>query len=145
MDSDRSNKIAPDGTVAWDDFEGEMPVERPHFLSDRHYGNMVVWSKGKQFHSSWFDRFITYPPPQNAPQARKLSIHAHGLMPNENAAVNIFSTGGVVARMNSANLSIRESIDIMVPLRDAPQWVHLFNEFVWVNQVRDRPTRFFSE
>lgn len=171
-----------DGSVPWDDYEGVMPVARPHFLSEEHYGFIVRHSKGKEFDTSWFNKYIKYPPSPEDPRARKLALSvvealaeaeglerltsfveaahavsavsafsskrdsiptigdepAPGLASNKNNV--ILKTGepivGKEGRMSrSRSVNIKEGMDLLGPLGDAPAWVFRFNEFVYLNQA----------
>jgi len=168
-----------DGSVPWDDYEGMMPVARPHFLSEEHYKFIVRHSKGKAFDTSWFNKYIKYPPSPEDPRARKLALSvvealaeaeglerltsfveaahvvsafmpqksldsiptigdapAPGLASNKTNVVLKGEPTGREGRMSrSRSVNIKEGMDLLGPLGDAPAWVFRFNEFVYLNQV----------
>jgi len=125
-----------DGTVAWDDYEGEMPLERPHFMSELQYEHMARRAKRNQFQNYWFDKYIKYPPSSDDPHSRKLSVHVLGLVSKENHDFAVTSNA-VTGQVGSRRISIqhgRESSDFLT--NDAPNWVRFYNEFVFLNEVR---------
>lgn len=113
-----------------------MPVVRPHFLSDAHYGFMVEQLKGKSFQDSSFDRYLKFHPKPHDPRARKLSIHVLETITKENSG-NSSQFTLAHKRRSSRRVSIKENMYQLDGIPDDPEWVHRYNEFVLINQVSD--------